>query len=254
MKKHEQTLILDLDDTLVHCNKYFVKSKNKFVNQMRVWFDSLNSNDIKQKQAEIDINKVEKHGLLSSVYVDSLVATYQYFCNKYNRKATEHEMELLRIIGREVFQIKVQPFPYMYKVLNKLKEDGHQLCLFTGGDEKNQVRKIKQLKLRTYFDDRVFIYEHKNKHSLQEVLTKLKADRSKTWMIGNSLRSDIKPAIELGINAIHIPSEIEWSYNIIDLEVSPNGTYAELKSLKQLPDYLAEYSFTNQHNNQKMVL
>jgi putative hydrolase of the HAD superfamily len=60
---------------------------------------------------------------------------------------------------------------------------------------------------------------------------------------GNSLKTDIKPAIELGINSIHIPSELEWSYNIIDIDIEPRGTFAELKSLLQLPEFLREHSF-----------
>jgi putative hydrolase of the HAD superfamily len=92
----------------------------------------------------------------------------------------------------------------------------------------------------------VFIYEHKNKHALKKVLQSIKTEKHMTWMIGNSLRTDIMPAIELGINAIHIPSEIEWSYNVLDMEIEPGGTFAELESLKRLPDYLRESAFISQ--------
>lgn len=239
MKK--QTLILDLDDTLIHCNKYFKEAKSKFAKQMQVWFAMLTKEKIKQKHSEIDIQRVEKHGLHSSVYIDSLVETYQYFSKKYKRKMKEFEIEMIRKIGQSVFQIDVQPFPFMYEVLNKLKKDGHQLFLFTGGDQENQNRKIRQLNLKPFFDDGIFIFEHKNTMALQEVLGKINADKKATWMIGNSLKSDIKPAIELGINAIHIHSELEWSYNIVDIAIEPYGTFAELKSLHDLPDFLREH-------------
>jgi putative hydrolase of the HAD superfamily len=49
--------------------------------------------------------------------------------------------------------------------------------------------------------------------------------------------------LELGINAIHIPSKIEWSYNIVDIDINPRGTLSELPSLLQLPDFLREHSF-----------
>ncbi|GHI01498.1 hypothetical protein [Neobacillus kokaensis] len=62
-------------------------------------------------------------------------------------------------------------------------------------------------------------------------------------MIGNSLKTDIKPALDLGINAVHIPSEIEWSYNIVDIDMEPCSTFAELTSLQHLPDYLREHHF-----------
>jgi putative hydrolase of the HAD superfamily len=238
---NQQTLIMDLDDTLVHCNKYFKESKKKFVSQMQKWFKALSKKEIIQKHSEIDLKSVEKYGLQSSVYPDTYVETYKYFCKKFGRKMEEKEIKQVRRIGERVFQQKVQPLPYMKEVLNKLREDGHQLYLFTGGDLENQRRKIKQLDLGTYFENRVFIFEHKNINALKKVLKKIKPEMNSTWMIGNSLKTDIKPAIELGINAIHIPSEIEWSYNIVDIEVEPRGVFAELKSLLHLPDYLREF-------------
>ncbi|MGG3470534.1 HAD family hydrolase [Neobacillus pocheonensis] len=241
---NQQTLIMDLDDTLIHCSKYFKESKSLFADLMLEWFQfTTTKEDILQKQLEIDLKNVEEFGLHSSLYPESLVLTYKYFCVRYGRRINESEMEQVLNIGQRVFQIDVQPYPYLYEVLEKLKVDGHKLCLFTGGDEKNQRRKIDQLGLEHYFEERVFIYEHKNSTALQFVLDEIETDKKSTWMIGNSLKTDIKPAIELGINAIHIPSEIEWSYNIVDIEMDPNGTLAELQSLLQLPEYLRDYAF-----------
>jgi putative hydrolase of the HAD superfamily len=138
--------------------------------------------------------------------------------------------------------MKVEPFTYMYKVLEELQQDGHHLFLFTGGDAFNQYRKIFQLGLDEYFKKGIYIFKHKNTSALKKVLTKLKSDKKTTWMIGNSLKTDIKPVIELGKNSIHIPSEVEWSYNIIDIDIEPRGTFAELTSLLQLPEFLREHS------------
>lgn len=250
---NQQTLILDLDDTLIHCNKYFVESRNNFANVMRKWFKSrsLSKPEILQKQSEIDIKGVEQHGLHSSLYTQSLVATYQYFCEKFKRKMKESEIKQVEKIGQSVFQRKVKPFPYMYQILDTLHVDGHQLHLFTGGDEANQNRKITQLGLTNYFEERIFIFEHKNTASLHQVLNKIEADKKNTWMIGNSLKTDILPAIELGINAIHIPAEVEWSYNIVDIEIEPSGTFAELKSLVHLPEYIREQAYYRAINTRR---
>lgn len=243
---NQQTLILDLDDTLIHCSKYFIQSKNEFADQMQNWFDFLSKEEILQKQLEIDVKNVDKHGLHSSLYPESLVLTYKYFCVKYGRALKKREIDLVRRIGQEVFKLEVQPFPYVYDVLESLQEDGHRLYLFTGGDMKNQRRKIDQLGLDRYFENRVFIQQHKNSSTMKKVLNKIDSDKKLTWMIGNSLKTDVKPAIELGINAIHIPSEFEWSYNIIDLEIEPSGTFAELESLLHLPEYLRDYAFVHE--------
>jgi putative hydrolase of the HAD superfamily len=243
--KNQQTLILDLDDTLIHCNKYFEQSKIEFVKKLQGWFKTLTREEIMQKQMEIDLTSVEEHGLHSSLYPETLVETYVYFSRKFNRKMKEIEIDEVRKIGRKVFEIEVEPFPYMYKVLEEIQKEDHHLFLFTGGDAFNQYRKIFQLGLEEYFHKGIFIFKHKNTSALKFVLTKIGSNKKSTWMIGNSLKTDIKPAIELGINAIHIPSEIEWSYNIVDIEIEPGGTFAELKSLIQLPNFLREHSFQN---------
>ncbi|MEH7491350.1 HAD family hydrolase [Neobacillus niacini] len=243
---NQQTLILDLDDTLIHCNKYFEQAKNEFVKKIKEWIKTPSDEEIKQKQLEIDLKSVEIHGLLSEKFPESLVATYFYFCQKYGKGLKANEVAQVRNIGRSVFETDVEPFPYMYDVLNKLQEDGHQLHLFTGGDVKNQTRKIKQLGLEPYFEERVYISQHKNNKALKKVINKIPASKKSIWMIGNSLKTDIKPAIELGINAIHIPSEIEWSYNIVDLEMEQKSTFAELPSLLDLPVFFREYAFYNE--------
>jgi putative hydrolase of the HAD superfamily len=240
---NQQTLILDLDDTLIHCNKYFKQSRKEFVKKMKEWFEVHSDEEILKKQLEFDLKNVNKYGLHSSIYPESLVMTYQYFCKKFNRGSNKDEIRAIRKIGRMVFEVKVEPLPHMYEVLDELQEDGHELYLFTGGDAKNQYRKIAQLGLETYFKKGIFIFEHKETKALKTVLEKLKSDKKSTWMIGNSLKTDIKPAIELGINSIHIPSKIEWSYNITDINIEPSGTFAELKSLQQLPIFLKEHIF-----------
>jgi putative hydrolase of the HAD superfamily len=240
---NQQTLIMDLDDTLIHCNKYFEQSKMEFIELIKNWFITIPVEKIKQKQLEFDLKSVAEHGLDSSKYPDTLVSTYLYFCRKYGKGIKVDEMELIRKVGQSVFEIEVEPYPYMYEVLSKLREDGHRLYLFTGGDKRNQMRKITQLGLQAFFNDRIFIFEHKNSKALEQVLKKIDSDHRFTWMIGNSIKTDIKPALELGINAIHIPSKIEWSYNIVDIDINPRGTLSELPSLLQLPDFLSEHYF-----------
>lgn len=241
--RNQQTLILDLDDTLIHCNKYFKQSRKEFVKKMKKYFKNITSEEIMEKQLEFDLKNVEKYGLHSSRYPESLVSTYLYFCRKCKKVCRNEEIEQIRKIGKKVFETKVEPFPNMYKVLDELQEDGHHLYLFTGGDIENQFRKISQLGLEEYFRKGIFVFEQKNRKALKTVLSKIKSDKKSTWMIGNSLKTDIMPAIELGINSIHIPSKIEWSYNIIDINIEPKGTFAELRSLPHLPEFLREQSY-----------
>ncbi|WP_082232131.1 HAD family hydrolase [Halobacillus massiliensis] len=243
-----QVLIFDLDDTLVHCNKYFKEAIDQFTSELNSWFPSASLQEIKKKQLEIDIKNIEKHGLNSARFPESLVDTYCYFSKTYDRPVKESEVQRIRTIAQSVFQVEVQPLPHMYEVLNELKEDGHELYLFTGGDEDNQHRKVHQLELYAYFGDRIFIYIHKNATALEEVVETINCDRNATWMIGNSLRTDITPGVKLGLNTIHIPAELEWKYNNkIETNVLHNHNVQTLNSLREVPAFIRENTYEACH-------
>ncbi|MFP7732391.1 HAD family hydrolase [Priestia aryabhattai] len=237
-----QTLIFNLDDTLVHCNKYFRDTINHFVAQLQEWFENLTKEEIKKKQLEIDLKSIETYGLHSSRFPESLVATYLFFSEQTNQDIREDRVEKVKKIGQSVFEVPVEPLPDMYEVLDNLKEQGHNLYLHTGGDEENQSRKIVQLELAKYFEKRVFISEHKNTPALKEILNQINYDPKKTWMIGNSLKTDIRPAVEVGIHAIHVPSELEWSYNQVEIDIKPKGNLITVNSLMEVPEIIQKHA------------
>src|SRR4051794_22267452 len=94
-----QTLIFDLDDTLIECNKYFRDATNQFAKQMNEWFPTVTEEEIKDKQMEIDIKSIEIYGLNSSRFPESFISTYKYYCEKKNREVMESEIERVRIMG-----------------------------------------------------------------------------------------------------------------------------------------------------------
>ncbi|HWO95285.1 MAG TPA: HAD family hydrolase [Bacillus sp. (in: firmicutes)] len=237
----KQNILFNLDDTLVECNIYFGQIIEEFADQMTKWFDSLTKEEIKQKQLEIDLKSIDEHGLKSERFPESFVHTYQHFCNLTGKKQNKSDIELLRELGFKVFQIPVEPLPYMNETLQRLKEAGHELYLHTGGDEANQRRKIAQLELTTYFEHRIFISEHKDTTALSDILKTIDADPRITWMVGNSLRTDIVPALEMNIHAIYIPAETEWKYNVVEVNVEPKGAFLTLNSLAEVPDAIHKY-------------
>ena len=129
----------------------------------------------------------------------------------------------------------------MNETLGRLKNEGHELYLHTGGDEANQRRKITQLELTAYFENRVFISQHKDTIALSDILKTIDADPEITWMVGNSLRTDIVPALQMDINAIYIPAESEWKYNDIDVNVEPKRAFFTLDSLREVPHVIHQH-------------
>ncbi|WP_166244615.1 HAD family hydrolase [Paenibacillus turpanensis] len=238
-----QTILFDLDDTLSHCNKYFDQVSEQFSATMNDWFGSysVSPDEIKDKQVEIDLTYVKQFGLTSEHFKRSFVETYYYFCEQTGKKAEPEDASYLTNLAMSVYDQQYEPYPHTYEILQSLKEAGHQLHLHTGGEEHIQKKKISQLELAAYFGNRIFISKHKNTDALRGILDTLQCDKKTTWMVGNSLRTDILPALELGINAIHIPAENEWEYNNIRIDIQHEGIYETVPSLLDVPSILAKH-------------
>ncbi|GIP55971.1 HAD family hydrolase [Paenibacillus vini] len=236
-----QQIIFDLDDTLVHCNIYFDQILDEFSELLADWFQEfrITTEEIRNKQIEIDVAGVELIGFVSSHFPQSLVDSYRYFCRLLGRDLNIAEEDKLMKLGMSVYDREVEPYPGMVETLNLLRSQGHELYLYTGGETTIQQRKIEQMKLADYFQDRIYIRQHKNVEALEEILTSRTFERRSTWMIGNSLRTDIEPALSAGINAIYIKHPKEWTYNLIDLKKETDTSMYTVSSLEAVPGVIA---------------
>ncbi|KFN08782.1 HAD hydrolase-like protein [Paenibacillus macerans] len=249
-----QHLIFDLDDTLIHCNKYFDLILEQFAELLVDWFkgNPVTAAEIRDKQTEIDVAGVHQIGFSSSHFPESLVETYRYFCRIYGRKALPEEEQRLMKLGLSVYEHPVEPYPGMVETLNLLRSQGHELLLYTGGETAIQQRKIEQMKLAEFFEDRIYIRQHKNAEALEEILRSRFFDRTSTWMIGNSLRTDVMPALSAGINAVYIKIPNEWLYNIVELQQESNSNMHTVSSLEEVPRIIFDH--IHQMKRQKRTL
>lgn len=239
----KQTLIFDLDDTLIHCNRYFFLVIDQFTELMADWFKphGLRTDDVRRKQAEIDIAGVQIVGFQSEHFPRSFVETYRYYCSLYSRNPDSADEETLWKLGLSVYELEMEPYPNMEETLEQLAGEGHELHLYTGGEPAIQQRKIDKFELQRYFGSRIYIRRHKNIEALEEIVVQAGFDRARTWMIGNSLRTDVLPALTAGLHAIHMLAETEWQYNMTDINVEPKGAYLKLERLKDVPRSIEAY-------------
>jgi putative hydrolase of the HAD superfamily len=243
MKRTRQSLIFDLDDTLIHCNKYFIRVIKTFAEDMKRWFQqfSISDREIKEKQLEIDLETVQSHGFASHHFPQSLVETYIHFCKHFGRDSDKQEIAYLLKLGESVYDQQYEPYPHAKETLLQLKNEGHELFLYTGGDTHIQEMKIEQMGLRHFFGERIYIARHKTTEDLEAIVIANHLDRRNTWMIGNSLRTDVLPALRTGIHAIHIPAEKEWTFNIVEVDVEPQGAFLTISSIKDVPEAIRKY-------------
>lgn len=242
----KQTILFDMDDTLIYCNKFFDMVIDQFADQMETWFHgyAFSIEEMKKKQAEIDLQRVLVSGFSPDHFPQSFVDTYEYFTDFTGRTKSQKEVEILLTLGASVYGHSIEPYAYMEETLRELQGDGHELHLYTGGDPAIQMRKVTEAGLERYFADRVHITRHKNEEFLNGLIRAYGFDRRETWMIGNSLRTDILPALKNGIHAIFMPAEREWAYNQVEVDVEPSGAFVTLTSLSQIPQTIRGYALS----------
>jgi len=234
-------LLFDLDDTLIHCNKYFDMVIAQFADLMETWFAShrLSKEEIKKKQLELDLGGIHIHGFTAERFPESFAETYDHYCALFGRDADPEERQRVLELGYTVYDSEFELYPNVVDTLFKLQAEGHLISLYTGGVEDIQRRKVEKVNLGPFFEDRIYVAQHKNAEFLERILTTTGFDRSRTWMIGNSLRTDIAPAVTCGIGAVYIPPLSNWAFDLVDIPVGASDRLIRLESISQVPAALA---------------
>jgi putative hydrolase of the HAD superfamily len=115
----------------------------------------------------------------------------------------------------------------------------YRLMLLTKGDLFDQESKRCALGPRKFFDA-VEIVSTKNASTYRTIMTRHTIAPEQFVMVGNSLRSDVLPALEAGALAMHIPYEMTWAHEHLDEETLAGLNFGVLERIDQLPDWLRE--------------
>jgi putative hydrolase of the HAD superfamily len=241
----KQQILFDLDDTLIYCNKYFFFVVDQFVDSMTTWFrgyEPVSAAAVRDMQMERDIALIGNTGFKSEHFPQSFIDTYVHYSDLTGRKRSVVEEDFLWKLGMSVYDHETEPYPHMEETLDALAEAGHELHLYTGGELLIQRRKIERMNLERYFDAaRIYIRQLKNNDALEQILANNAFDRNVTWMVGNSIRTDVVPALTAGIHAIHMRTLEEWHYNVIQINVQPKGAFLTLDHLREVPQAITQF-------------
>jgi len=127
--------------------------------------------------------------------------TYATLCRESGRAFDRQVVKELLKTNDRIYAVDPRPMENAPGVLCRLAE-GAKLVLFSGGDDEVQRRKLAKASLARYFDGRIHVVPQKSKGALRHLLKEEGLDPRETWMVGNSPRFDINPALELGLNCI----------------------------------------------------
>jgi putative hydrolase of the HAD superfamily len=222
------TVIFDGDDTLWRTMPLYTESKRRFFSFMgELGFDA---GCVEQEFEMRDLSNVAAWGFTVERFRRSMVETYHEFCRKREQAPTLRTEQRISRIATAVVRNKTRPMPRAREVLAAL-HGRCRLVLLTKGEYALQERRVAESSFNDFFD-RVTIVEHKDRATFLRLAEELEVDEQRTWSVGDSLRSDIRPALEAGLNAIWIPQET-WGYEAVVPECHEH--LLQISSIRELP-------------------
>ncbi|HEY6533301.1 MAG TPA: HAD family hydrolase [Acidimicrobiales bacterium] len=212
MADDAQHLIFDADDTLWENNVFFERAIDDFIE----WVDHPTLDPVAIRHILLDIERANAaaHGYGSKVFLRSLHDCFEHLAE---RPADDAAVES---IARLTVRLAAHDVELMPEVDATLAELGrrHDLLLLTKGDPDEQRRKIESSGLGHHFRRAVVVAE--KEPAVYEGLAREEAlDPGRTWMIGNSIKSDVNPALAVGLGAVFIPHTHTWALEHAELIV-----------------------------------
>lgn len=184
------------------------------------------------KLGEIDIKNINQYGFIKERYPYSLGKTYEYFSQKKGKEINPDLKEKIEDIGWQVFKKIPELVDGVCQVLDILSQK-YFLILATLGDPQVQEKKVQLTGLKKYFSV-IYVLKYKNVEEYLNILKEQKLDKKDTWIVGNSVRSDLNPGLKVGLNCILIPI-LTWKF---EEEQPLSEKYLKIGSLKELLNYL----------------
>ncbi len=199
-----QTLIFDADDTLWQNNIYFENAFAKFCNYLN--HSSLTPDEIRSVLDEIEIVNNALHGYGAVNFGRNLSQCYLRLAE---RAVDEHDLKSITAMAHQILAQEIELMPGVAETLPFLAEQ-HHILMCTKGEPAEQNRKIDLSGLRPLFRECVVVKE-KNRDTYAQLSAERKLDPDRTWMIGNSPKSDVNPSLAAGLRAVLVPHERTWT-------------------------------------------
>jgi len=199
-----QHLLIDADDTLWENNIYFERAFEEFCAFLD--HSTLSPPEIRAALDEIEIVNIRAHGYGAANFGRNMA---QCFLNLVERPVRGGDTGHIAGIARRINQHPLEIIGGVPETLHYLSRR-HDLILLTKGDPHEQSAKIEKSGLAVFFRQTVIVRE-KDPDAYRCVVLEQELAGEISWMVGNSPKSDINPALEAGIGAVYVPHARTWS-------------------------------------------
>jgi putative hydrolase of the HAD superfamily len=222
-------IAFDADDTLWDNEGYFEETENRICELLA---DYMPHHSLSREILQTEVTNLPLYGYGIKGFILSMIETaLRISDNTLPLVAIERIIQL----GKELLEKPVVLLPDVEAVLEKLKSK-YRLVMATKGDLLDQHRKLHKSSLGPYFHH-IEIMTEKKEEDYRKLITRLDILPEEFVMIGNSLKSDVLPVLDIGGHAFHIPYHTTWEHEKIELNIShPN--FKQLSNISEIIKYL----------------
>ncbi|TLP81705.1 HAD family hydrolase [Maribacter sp. ACAM166] len=219
----------DADDTLWVNETYFREAEDKFAALLDKYETK---NKIDQELFKTEIRNLDLYGYGIKGFILSMI---ECALELSNNQVSQKTLVACLNLGKEMILQPVELLNGVVEVLKELK-DRYRLIVLTKGDLLDQERKIERSGLSEYFHH-VEVLSDKKEKNYSDLLEHLQVSPSEFLMIGNSLKSDVLPLVEIGARAVHVPFHTTWQHEEV-LEPEENKGYMTISTLTDILEYV----------------
>ena len=221
-----KVIAFDADDTLFVNEPYFQETEHKFCALMS---DYLSQQGLSQELFRVEIQNLDLYGYGIKGYILSMIEAAMTISN--NTISIEIIGKILEY-GKELLQKPIELLDGVEETLEALKGK-YKLIVATKGDLKDQQSKLHRSGLGHYFHH-IEVMADKQEVNYEKLLKRLEINADEFFMIGNSLKSDVLPVLEIGGYAVHIPFHTTWEHE----KVSHKVEHPNFRTLEKITDVL----------------
>ncbi|NNL18762.1 MAG: HAD family hydrolase [Boseongicola sp.] len=225
------TLCFDADDTLWHNERFFQMTQAHFATLLA---DYVESDHLAEQLLAAERRNLGRYGFGIKGFVLSMIETA---LDVTNNTVPGHVIAQIIAAGHDMLAHPIELLPGVEETIAELAPK-YRLVLITKGDLLDQERKIAQSGLGEVFDG-VEIVSDKTKSAYAEIFTRYDTPPNKTLMAGNSMKSDVLPAIDAGAWGVWVPHGVTWEIEAAD-PPEDQSRFHEARAFAQLPKIISD--------------
>jgi putative hydrolase of the HAD superfamily len=225
-----ETIAFDADDTLWHNERIFISAKEKYKRLLARYHEP---DWIEERLDVTESRNIRQFGYGVKGFTLSMIETAVELTEG---RVTGNEISDIIGFAREMLESPIEILKGVPEAVEELS-GSHRLMVITKGDLFDQEAKISRSGLGAFFEE-VEIVSEKTVAVYEKITGRHRIDVSSFLMVGNSVRSDILPVIEIGGQAVHVPYETEWFHERVDESELEGKEFVKIRDMSELPEWV----------------